>query len=108
MFQIPSDYRQDKSLPSCNMTAQPGATYYMSSITHYVHIYCLESCGRRKGSSKLSRNLVFVRDERVAGAKTCKDTLSTMAEDLYDRKHTSVPLPPRYRTGYGPYVKLTP
>ena len=106
VFQMSSDYQQDKSIPSWNMSPQPGATYYLSALTQYVHIICLESCGKRNDSSKKSRNLVFVRDERVAGAKTCDDTLSTMAEALYGRKRPASSQPPRYRTGYGPNGKL--
>eukprot|EP00173_Palmaria_palmata_P000973 Plantae.Rhodophyta-Palmaria_palmata.ctg15033.p1 GENE.Plantae.Rhodophyta-Palmaria_palmata.ctg15033~~Plantae.Rhodophyta-Palmaria_palmata.ctg15033.p1 ORF type:complete len:143 (-),score=25.37 Plantae.Rhodophyta-Palmaria_palmata.ctg15033:295-723(-) len=64
-FQMSSDYQQDKLLPSWNESPQPGQTYYMSGVTQYVHIFCMESCGLSSNDTELSRNLVFVRDERV-------------------------------------------
>lgn len=44
-FDISSDYQQDKSILSWNSSPRPGATYFMSAITHYVHIIVLDSLG---------------------------------------------------------------
>lgn len=100
VFQMSCDFQQDKLIPSWNQSPQPGPTYYMSGITQYVLIFCMESCGLSTGPSKLSRNLAFVRDERVAGPKTCDDTLSAAVEALFGRRAPAQPAPPRYRTGY--------
>eukprot|EP00170_Pyropia_yezoensis_P005454 contig_22133_g5468 len=45
-FEVSSDYQEDKSVPSWNQSPQPGPTYFMSGETHYIHIFCLESCGQ--------------------------------------------------------------
>lgn len=42
-FDMSTDFRQDKGIPFWNRSAQPGATYFMSNVTHYVHILCLHS-----------------------------------------------------------------
>lgn len=73
-----------------------GATKYMSDITKYMHIICFESCGKRIDPTKMSRNLVFIRDERVAGANTFDDTLSTMTEEYFGRKSPAINLSPCY------------
>lgn len=91
-FQMSSDFQQDKLLQCWNSSPQPGQTYYMSGVTQYIHIFCMESCGLPTGPTKLSRNLIFVRDERVGGPKMCDDTLSTAAEALFCRPAPAVPI----------------
>lgn len=105
-FQMSSDFQQDKNLPSRNQSAQPGATYCLSGVTQYVHIVCTESKGKRYSNTKLSRNHVFIRDEGVAGAKTCDGTLSTVAEVLFGRRAPAVPQPSRYRYSYDENGKI--
>eukprot|EP00171_Calliarthron_tuberculosum_P003814 IDg3814t1 len=106
VIEVSSDFQQDKLIPAWNDSPQPGTTYCMSGITFYIHILCFESCGYAAGPSRLSRNLVFVRDERVAGPKTCDDTLSTAVEALFGRKSPAFSQPPRFRTGYNGDGKL--
>lgn len=67
VLQMSSDYHQDKKMPIWNLTPQPGLTYYMRGITQYFHIFCLESCGQPKRPTRRSRNLLYIRDERVGG-----------------------------------------
>lgn len=100
MFDLSSDYQQDKSLPAWNRSPQPGPTYYCSGMTHYVHIFCAESLGRSWGSTRLSRNVVYTRSEAVAGAKVSDDTLSTLGDVLLGYKYPICSQPPLYRTGY--------
>lgn len=101
-FDISSDYQQDKSVPSWNRSPQPGPTYFMSGETHYVHIFCAESCGGTTGPSRFSRNLVYSRSERVGGSKSSDDTLSTLADMLLGRVNLGDGVPPLFRTGFGP------
>lgn len=69
-FEVYLDYQQDKSVPSWNRSPQPGPTYFMSGETHYVHIFCAESCGEAAGPSRFSRNLVYSLSERVGGSNS--------------------------------------
>eukprot|EP00173_Palmaria_palmata_P004911 Plantae.Rhodophyta-Palmaria_palmata.ctg7694.p1 GENE.Plantae.Rhodophyta-Palmaria_palmata.ctg7694~~Plantae.Rhodophyta-Palmaria_palmata.ctg7694.p1 ORF type:complete len:106 (+),score=7.59 Plantae.Rhodophyta-Palmaria_palmata.ctg7694:644-961(+) len=102
-----SDYQQDKQLPSWNSSPQPDQTYYLSGLTHYVHIICAASCGEATGRSRLSKNHVFIRDERVSGPNTCDDTLSTAAEFLLGRKSPAIAQPPICETGYDANGKVS-
>ena len=99
-FESCSDYQQDKPIPSWNLSPQPGPTYYMSSLTHYVHILCVESCGMPSGQSKYSRNLIYTRSERVGGSKVADDTLTTLSHALLGYKTATFQQPHLYRTGY--------
>lgn len=99
-FEISSDYQQDKAIPAWNLSPQPGPTYFMSSITHYVHIICMDSCGKAFGSSTHSRNVVYARSEETAGHKTCDDTLSTVADALLGSCAPNFPQPRLFRSGY--------
>lgn len=66
----------------------------------------MESLGKRNEVCKLFRNFALVRDERVAGAKTCDDTLSSVSEGLLCRKVPTVRQPSRYRDGYDKNGKI--
>ncbi|OSX75738.1 hypothetical protein BU14_0223s0011 [Porphyra umbilicalis] len=101
-FDLSSDYQQDKSVPVWNQSSQPGPTYFMSGHTHYVHIFCAESCGSANGRTRFSRNNVYTRSEMVGGAKSSDDTLSTLCDLLLGSLNNGVDDPPVYRTGYGP------
>lgn len=59
--------------------------YYLYGVTNYVHVLVFYSCGRANGESKLSRNLVYVRDEFVSGPKDSEVTLSTLEDALHGR-----------------------
>lgn len=48
----------------------------------------------------MSRNQVFIRDERVGGAETCDDTMSAVVEALFGKKSPAIAQPSRYRDGY--------
>lgn len=99
-FDISIDYQQEKIIPSWRQSPQPGSTYYLSGISHYVHLMCLESCGKPKGRTRFSRNLVYIRDERVGGSKTSEDTLSTIADVFLGRRKPRTAQPKMYRSGY--------
>jgi len=99
---VSSDYQQDKSVPVWNQSPQPGPTYFMSVHTHYVNIFCAESCGSPNGRTRFSRNNVYTRSETVGGAKSSDDTLSTLCDLLLGSLNIGVDDPPVYRTGYGP------
>lgn len=101
-FETSSDYQQDKSVPSWNKSPQPGPTYFISGETHYVHMFCAESCGEAAGPSRFSRNLVYTRSERIGGSKSSDDTLSTLCDMLLGGVRIACSNPPRYRTGFGP------
>lgn len=105
---MPSDYQQDKSVPAWNLSPQPGPTYFMSGETHYVHIFCVESCGETTGPSRFSRNVVYSRSERVGGAKSSDNTLSTLSDMLLGGECSGVGDPPVYRSGFGPDGALGP
>lgn len=107
-FEVSSDYQQDKSVPAWNLSPQPGPTYFMSGVTHYVHIFCVESCGETTGPSRFSRNVVYSRSERVGGAKSSDDTLSTLSDMLLGGECIGVGDPPVYRSGFGPDGALGP
>lgn len=99
-FDMSSDYQQDKSFPSWRQSAQPGPTYYLSGVTNYVHIIVQESCGLSTGPTRKSRNIVYIRDERVAGSKTSDDTLSTICDSLLAPPGPTAEQPSKFRTGY--------
>ena len=99
-FEICSDYQQNKSVPCWNASPQPGPTYYMSGLTHYVHILCMDSCGKPSGPSKFSRNIVYTRNEIVGGSKDADDTLSTLTDALLGYEKTICPQPSVFRSGY--------
>lgn len=80
-------------LPSFRLSPQPGLTYYFSAITYYLQILCFELFGNPKGSTEKSRIVVYIRDERIAGAKTSNDTLSTLFNALLGRRQPSVAQP---------------
>ncbi|OSX75235.1 hypothetical protein BU14_0245s0017 [Porphyra umbilicalis] len=101
-FDVSSDYQQDKSVPVWNESPQPGPTYFMSGHTHYVHIFCAESCGSANGRPRFSRNNVYTRSEMVGGAKSSDDTMSTLCDLLLGSTTIGVDDPPVYRTGCGP------
>lgn len=95
-----SDSQQDKGIPAWNRSAQPGATYFMSNETHYVHIIFLSACSDDAGPTRFSRNIVYTRSEEANGAKTSNDTLSTLADSLLGAKGPRFHQPPLFRTGY--------
>lgn len=99
---VSSDYQQDKAVPSWSLSPQPGLTYCTSGETHYVHIFCDESCGEAAGASRFSRNVVYSRSEVMGGAKSSDDTLSTLCDLLLGRTHIGGDDPPVFRSGYGP------
>lgn len=101
-FDVSSDYQQDKSVPLWNKSPQPGRTYFLSGSTHYVHIFCAESCGTSSGPSRFSRNVVYTRSQRVCGSKSSDDTLSTLSDMLLGSVSIGGDLPPVYPTGSGP------
>lgn len=100
-FEVSSDYQQDKAVPSWNQSPQPGPTYFMSGETHYVHIFCAESCGETTGQTRYSRNLVYTRSERVGGSKSSDDTLSTLSDMLLGGLSIGSADPPIFRSGFG-------
>ena len=89
-------------MPVWNQSPQPGPTYFMSGDTHYVHIFCTESCGTASGPSRFSRNIVLTRSETIGGAKSSDDRLSTLCNVLLGSLDIGIDDPPVYRTGYGP------
>lgn len=97
---VSSDYQQDTQLPSWHESPQPGPTYFMSGDTHYVHIFCVESCGEASGDSRLSRNVVYTRSERDGGSKSSDDTLSTLCDMLRGGLTPGVGDPPVYLSGF--------
>ena len=98
-FEVSSDYQQDKAVPAWNDSPQPGPTYFMSGETHYVHIFCLESCGKTTGPTRFSRNVVYSRNECVGGSKTSDDTLSTLCDVLLGGATVGGEDPPVLRQG---------
>jgi len=99
-FDVSCDYQQDKQMPAWNRSPQPGPTYFMSGETHYVHIFCVESCGVSSGSDRLSRNIVYTRSERDGGSKSSDDTLSTLCDMLRGGVTVGVGDPPVFRSGF--------
>lgn len=99
-FDVSIDYQQDNLVTSLRQSPQPGPTYYLSGVSNFVHRMCMESCGKAQGPSRFSRNLVYIRDERVAVSKTSDDMLSTIAHALLGRSKSSAIQPSPYSTGY--------
>lgn len=101
---VSSDYQQDKAVPAWNRSPQPGPTYYLSGMTNYVHIFVLHSCGEAARSdnddTRLSRNIVYIREESVAGSKGSDDTLSTLSDCLVGSQYPASLQPEVYRKGY--------
>ena len=91
-FDVSSDYQQDKVVPSWNESPQPGPTYFMSGETHYVHIFCAESCGYPTGPPRFSRSLIYSRSERVGGSKSSDRRRAARWPRHRHRGATAVPL----------------
>lgn len=104
--QISSDYQQDKSIPRWNKSPQPGPTYYMSGLTHYVHIFCIDSLGLSTGQSRMQRNRVYTRCEEIGGSKCGDDTLSTFSDVLLGYTAPLCDQPTMFRTGYDEHGKI--
>lgn len=97
---ISSDYQQNKSIPAWNKSPQPGPTYYLSGLKHYVHIICCERFCHSTGPIRFSRNLVYTRSEQVGGAKVSDDKLPTVSNALTGYKTPAFPQPILFRIGY--------
>lgn len=97
-FDMSTDHQQDKVIPCWNRSAQPGATYFMSNVIHYVHIICLHSCGHEAGFTRFSRNMVYTRSEEVNVTKTSDDIISTVADVLLGSKVPKYPPPPMFKS----------
>ena len=96
-----SDYQMDKLNPAWHGTvAQPGPTYFLSKLTFYVHLLCAESMGECTGGSRFGRNVAYLREEPVGGAKDANDTVSTFFDFLLGRTTPVCKQPEKYRTGY--------
>lgn len=74
-FNLSSDYQQGKHCPQWNFNSQPSPTYFMPKRTLFVHIFIAESLEETEDESKLKMNRIYVREERVCGSKTSKDTV---------------------------------
>lgn len=98
---LSSDYQKDEAVSTWNLSPQPGPTYFMSSVTHYMHIFCDESCGETTGPTRFSRNAVYTRSETVERAKSSDDTLSTLCDMLLGGLDVGTGDRPVYRSGYG-------
>jgi len=94
-FDVSSDFQQDKSVPVWNESPQPGPTYFMSGHTHYVHIFCAESCGSANGRPRFSRINVYTRSEIVGEAKPSDDTISMLCDLLLERTNFLIQIIPR-------------
>jgi hypothetical protein len=105
-FEVSSDFQRDKTVPAWNQSPQPGPTCYLSGVTNYVHILVFHSCGRAGDDTKMSQNLVYVREDRVIGANKSDDTLSTLADALLGQRRTTFSQPPIYRSGYNENGKV--
>ena len=109
-----SDYQMDKPMPAWHgKMAQPGPTYFLSKLTHYVHGICAESLGEATGATRHGRNIVYTRPEPIGGAKDANDTISTMFDLLLAPTEPTCPQPKLFRTGYDkdgaiPGAKLAP
>eukprot|EP00171_Calliarthron_tuberculosum_P011398 IDg11398t1 len=77
-FDVASDYQQDKWFPRGTVLPSPG----------------------RHDDTKRSRNIVYVREENIGGAKCSDDTLSTLADALLGRRRPACPQPSLHRSGY--------
>ena len=96
------DYQQDKQYPAWHKSPQPGPTYFMSSITAYVHIFCADSLGLAEGPTRFARNHVYIRPEPVGGSKDSNDTCATLFDFLLGVPEPTTQQPSLFRTGYGP------
>ena len=76
-LKIESDYQQDKYAPHYGKTPQPGPTYFMSHWTYYIGGVICPSLGDATGSTKTSRNVVYIRSQFMGDKclKRSKDVL---------------------------------
>ena len=101
IFKVSSDYQMDKQSPAWHGTrVQPGPTYFLSKLTNYAHIICAESLGECTGESRFGRNIAYLREEPVGGAKDANDTVSTFLDFLLGRSSPVCEQPKLHRTGY--------
>lgn len=99
-FEIPKDYQQDNLISSWRQLSQSGTTYHLSGILHYVHLMCLESNEKSQRPSQLSRNLIYIFEDRIAGSKTGDKTLSTIADVFLGSSKPTAVQPKLLPSGY--------
>ncbi len=103
-LKIESDYQQDKYAPHYGKTPQPGPTYFMSHWTYYVGGIICQSLGDATGSTKTSRNVVYIRsqfmgDKCLKRSKDADDTATQVLHFLTGASGSGYE-PSEYRTGY--------
>lgn len=61
----------------------------------------MQGTGVAVGPSRMERNRVFIREEKVGGSETSDDTLTTITELLVIPTKSFGQQPAFYRSGYG-------
>ena len=83
VFQLGSDYQEEKLIPHWGRSPQPGPTFFLSKRNIHVHILDAPSCGEQKGPTACSKRIIYSRTETDGGSKDSNDTLSTVFDYLY-------------------------
>ena len=100
VFQLGSDYQEEKLVPHWGCSPQPGPTFFMSKRNIHVHILDAPSCGEFKGPTALGKRVIYNRLETDGGSKDANGTLSTVFDYLYSLVEPTCQQPAICRSGY--------